>query len=323
MTRRRRVDDRDVHAVAHDVLYAADQRPRVEHDRLARLQVDFCAVLVLKPLDDPDQPVAVVVLARDVVTPAQIDPLAPLEQAAELRLERVHRRGEIVRILLAEGVHVHAVQHLGDVFGQFVRCRPQPRKVAARVVDAVPSLGGKLGVEPQADLLSGRLCSRQKFSRLCRRIEDYVIDIPHQFVPLFFVVGRRKDVRLAAETRLAEARFVKPACGRAVQVARYQRIGAKSGIRLLGEQYLAARRLAYSAQYLQVADERRLVYLEIGRAHHSTKSGCSSTCHGKPFLFSSSMYGSGSNSSHVNTPSLSHLPVSSILAPIIAGTPVV
>ena len=35
------------------------------------------------------------------------------------------------------------------------------------------------------------------------------------------------------------------------------------------------------------------------------------------------MYGSGSNSSTVYTPGLFHLPVSSIAAPIIAGTPVV
>ena len=49
----------------------------------------------------------------------------------------------------------------------------------------------------------------------------------------------------------------------------------------------------------------------------------SSTLQGRPWPFSISMNGSGSNCSMLNTPSPRHLPVSIIAAPIIAGTPVV
>lgn len=54
-----------------------------------------------------------------------------------------------------------------------------------------------------------------------------------------------------------------------------------------------------------------------------TSSGSSQTFHGSPHLFSASIYGSGSNSSTLNTPGFFHCPVTTIMEPIIAGTPVV
>ena len=54
-----------------------------------------------------------------------------------------------------------------------------------------------------------------------------------------------------------------------------------------------------------------------------TISGFSSTTHGSPHLFSASIYGSGSNSSTLNTPAPFQVPSTTIMEPIIAGTPVV
>ena len=47
------------------------------------------------------------------------------------------------------------------------------------------------------------------------------------------------------------------------------------------------------------------------------------SCHGKPYLLRASINGSGSNSSTFHTPGRFHKPFKNIMAPIMAGTPVV
>ena len=59
------------------------------------------------------------------------------------------------------------------------------------------------------------------------------------------------------------------------------------------------------------------------KMNQSTSTGLKSSSHGSPHLLSASIKGSGSNSSTLCTPAAFHLPVSTIAAPIIAGTPVV
>ena len=61
----------------------------------------------------------------------------------------------------------------------------------------------------------------------------------------------------------------------------------------------------------------------VAHPHQSTRAGLWLSERGRPYLSSASRYGSGSNSSTVCTPLVVHLPVSSIRAPHIAGTPVV
>ena len=61
----------------------------------------------------------------------------------------------------------------------------------------------------------------------------------------------------------------------------------------------------------------------VGQPHQSTRAGAWLSERGRPYLSSASRYGSGSNSSTVCTPLVVHLPVSSISAPHMAGTPVV
>ena len=61
----------------------------------------------------------------------------------------------------------------------------------------------------------------------------------------------------------------------------------------------------------------------IGQPHQSTSAGLWLSERGRPYLSRASRYGSGSNSSTVCTPLVVHLPVSSISAPHMAGTPVV
>ncbi len=56
---------------------------------------------------------------------------------------------------------------------------------------------------------------------------------------------------------------------------------------------------------------------------YSSRSQSCISCHGRPCLLSSSMNGSGSNSSTLCTPGLFHSPRANIRAPMHAGTPVV
>ncbi len=61
----------------------------------------------------------------------------------------------------------------------------------------------------------------------------------------------------------------------------------------------------------------------INSQFYNSMSLSNSSCHGKPCLPSSSRNGSGSNSSTLNTPAFFQMPFKNIIAPVMAGTPVV
>ena len=75
--------------------------------------------------------------------------------------------------------------------------------------------------------------------------------------------------------------------------------------------------------YHRIADRKPKVEPFSVRAGYGTLTGSKFSFQGSPWTFSSDMKGSGSNSSHVWTPLVVHLPSKNIFAPIIAGTPVV
>ena len=60
-----------------------------------------------------------------------------------------------------------------------------------------------------------------------------------------------------------------------------------------------------------------------GRCTLNYKSPSNTSCQGSPCLFSCSINGSGLNSSTLFTPGRFHSPLKNIMAPIMAGTPVV
>ena len=90
--------------------HAGDEEARVEYDGLARLEVHLHVVCLPQPAHNADQPLNVVILPRDVVTAAQVEPLHPRKIRTELFLERGHRLLERVGILFAERVKVQAVK---------------------------------------------------------------------------------------------------------------------------------------------------------------------------------------------------------------------
>lgn len=66
-----------------------------------------------------------------------------------------------------------------------------------------------------------------------------------------------------------------------------------------------------------------LYIIYIMCSFYSSRSPSNTSCQGSPCLLSCSMNGSGSNSSTFHTPGRCHNPLKNIMAPIIAGTPVV
>ena len=136
-------------------------------------------------------------------------------------------------------------------------------------------------------------------------------------------------------------RFVKTAGCAACKIFPNHGIRPVHGKRLLCQQDLCTGALLHPLQQFQIPAEPGFIHNIAGRWHSSrvkvqgfqflhrrpsgygTSIGLKFSRQGRPHLFRASINGSGSNSSILYTPGLFHLPVSNIIAPIIAGTPVV
>ena len=144
----------------------------------------------------------------------------------------------------------------------------------------------------------------------------------------------------------AKAALVQAAGFGACQIGRQHRVEIKVGKGFLRQQDAAAGALLHPQQNFAVAAQLCFVQQIAGRGqrgqcflcqvckarkgraavvhlHQSTRAGLWLSERGRPYLSRASRYGSGSNSSTVCTPLVVHLPVSSISAPHMAGTPVV
>ena len=132
-------------------------------------------------------------------------------------------------------------------------------------------------------------------------------------------------MRLPAKFFFSKPCLVETAgCG-TEQILPDQRIDRKHRKRLLRQKDPAGTLLFYFFQQLQIPKQAFFIQqTKYGvTAHQSTSTGWKSSVQGSPHLFRASMKGSGSNSSMLWTPGLFQVPVISIMAPIMAGTPVV
>lgn len=77
----------------------------------------------------------------------------------------------------------------------------------------------------------------------------------------------------------------------------------------------------HTARFWYMTEAERISDAAGGQT--TPKAYFSTTTHGSPCLFRASMNGSGSSCSMLYTPLPDHLPVTIIMAPIMAGTPVV
>ena len=340
-------------AILQGVQHCGDEVACVQRPGLARFQIHLHAVLFLRPGDALFQRGKVVIRAGDVVPPAKVEPLHPGQQVTEFRFQRGQGGRQCVGILLAQGVEVQAVQQVGQV--RVLRRSGIPlgtggAQTAARgagVIDLVALLGGVLGVHPQAHALARRLCGRAELCQLVGRVEHDVVSVLQQLLELVGPVGGAEHmVFLLRQLLPAQAALVQAAGLGARQIRSQHRVNIKVGKGLLGQQDLAACPLLHAQQDLAVAAQPGFIqqvagggqcsqcslgevrqprkgWAGVGQPHQSTRAGAWLSERGRPYLSRASRYGSGSNSSTVCTPLVVHLPVSSISAPHMAGTPVV
>ena len=160
-------------------------------------------------------------------------------------------------------------------------------------------------------------------------------DFP-QLIHVLCPVGRRKHMVFPAHLLISQAGLKEPAgCG-SVQILSDKRIKIVAGKCLLGQQNLTPCVPAHLLQNPQIVLQLPLVNHIAGGGQlpyrHAcsslafqtfTGSGFSSTTQGRPHLLRASIKGSGLNSSRLYTPGFFHWPVTTSMAPIMAGTPVV
>ena len=275
MAGRRGVENGDVLAVFHGFEHGRYQIAGVQHDGLARLQINLHAVLIAQVRDAADERFHVVIGAGDVVTAAEVEPLHALHVAAEAHFERRDRAHEVVRVLFAEGVEVEAFDAVEHIRLEIRFGNAEARGRAARVIDGVAlRLGRALRIEAQAAALSRDAGEVAVFFPLGERIEHDMVGVFENFTELVRRVGRRVYVRFAAEFLVAQTRLVQTGRGRAGEVFAQQRIGRKHGKRLLRKQDLRAGTTRDIAQHRKVLHKAVFVNdkagsRKIGKSHIS------------------------------------------------------
>ena len=218
MAGRRHIEDGEAGVtVLQSVQHCGDEIARVQRPRLARLQIDLYAVLLLHPGDAGFQRSKVIARAGDVVSAAEIEPFQPRQQVAEFLFHSVQRHGQRVGVLLTEGVEVQAVQQGGEarLFCQSrVPLGAGGAETAARgagVIDGMAFLRGTLRVDAQTDALARCLGRRAELCQLGRGVEHDVVGVIQKLVELVHPIGGAEDVVLLlgqlflAQTALVEA----------------------------------------------------------------------------------------------------------------------
>jgi len=275
MARRRGIENGDILAVFHGLEHGRDQIAGVQHDRLARLEIDLHLVLVAQIDDAVDERVHIVVRTGDVMAAAEIEPLHALHVAAEAHFKRRDRAHEIVRVLLAQRVEMETLDAVEQVRLKVRLGDAQTRGRAARVIDGVVArLRRALRIETQTAALSGHARQIAVLFPLRERVEHDVVGIIQDFMELVRRVRGRIDMRLAAEFLVTQPRLEQTGRGRSGEVFAQQRIGRKHGKRLLREQDLRAAAPRDVAQHRKVLHKAVFVddkagSRKIGKSHIS------------------------------------------------------
>ena len=273
--------------------------------------------------DDPKQPFHIIVFSGDVMAAAEIYPFHLRQISSEFLFKFICRGLKVIRILFAERMKMQTVKKRQQGFIELFPCGSQAGARGAGIINGMPLLGGTLRIDPKTGLFSKRSRPWCIFPKLGRGIEYQMIGIGQKFLKFVFPVSRREHMRLPAKFFFSKPCLVKTAgCGTG-QILTDQRINRKHGKGFLCEKDPAGTLLFYFFQQLQIPEQAFFINEKIRCTHQSTSTGWKSSVQGSPHLFRASMKGSGSNSSMLWTPGLFQVPVISIMAPIMAGTPVV
>ena len=175
----RGVQDRDVLAVVHDFEHGGNQPACVQHDRFARLEIDLHVIFFTQIVNALDEGLHIVIVARDVVAAAEVEPLHAFHIFAEAFFKCCNRADKVVCILFAQGVEVEPFD-AGEQFGLEVGLRDaEAGSGTAGVVHCMfRGLGRALGVETQAAAFARGARQIAVCLPLVERIEHNVVGVP-------------------------------------------------------------------------------------------------------------------------------------------------
>ena len=314
-----------------------NEHPCIQRGRFPRLKIDCSIIGLLHMADQFLEQRDIIVLTRYMMPAPEVQPFHPVKIFAELLLHCRECHLKSIRSLLTERMKVQSFDSLEQVFAKVCKLYAQPRAGGTGVIDCV-LLGRASGID--ADAAGRSLCTgcSAKARPLSERIEDDVVADLRKLTDLLRIVGRLKDVILLAHFLLRETRLIDAARRCPGEILPDQRIVMVHGETLLSEKHLCSRIFCDPGKNFEIL-LKELFVDEIGggrdlvplrppfqfrlQCHQSTSTGARFSCHGRPQMFRASINGSGSNSSTLNTPGRRHFPVITIIAPIIAGTPVV
>lgn len=331
-----RCQDDDGHVGFSHVEDRGDKVARIQGHGLTRFQVDLHAVTFLEFRDETAQQLHVVVGAGDVVSAAEIDVLHAPEELAKTLFRRRDGPLQAIRVLFAQVVPVQAGYAFEQVGTEVLAPDSKARSRRARIVDGHRPFGvlrvdahAKLDLTSKAPRLLGD--KAPELLELPEGIEDDVVGRGAQVEDVGLGISGREGVHLAPELFPPEPGLMRRTGADSVQHLAQDRKDAPHGKTLQRQQDLATRTLLDLRQHVQIAADEPQVDHEGRRGdlagikpvrgaavHHR-----STTTQGRPWMFSFSMNGSGSSCSMLKTPAPRHLPASIIMAPIMAGTPVV
>ena len=201
-----------------------------------------------------------------MVAAAEVEPLHSFHILAKAFLERLNRAHQIVRILLAQGMEVQAVNAVEQFRLKIFLRDAQTRTGAARVVNGVfRGLGRTLRVDAQTAAFACRARKAAVGLPLGKRVEHNMVGIMQDFLKFALGIGGRVDMRLAAKFFVAQARFIQAGRGRARQIFAQQRVDREHGKRLLRQQDLCARAFGYVTQDGQILHQTVFIHKEAGR----------------------------------------------------------
>ena len=227
--------------VVHHLEHGGDQIARIQHNGLARLQINLHLVFFLQIINAVHQRFHIVIRTGDVVAAAEVDPFQAVHILTEILLKCSDSPHQIVRILLAERVEVEALNAVEQLRLEILYRNAEARIRTARVIHRVVArLRGALRIEPQAAALP---CCTGKAAvglPLRERVEHNVVGVLQNLAELALRVGRRVDMGLAAEFLMTEPCLVQTGGRCARQILPNQRVHGKHRERLLRQQNLRA-----------------------------------------------------------------------------------
>ena len=254
----------DVHFVVDNVANACDEFAGLPADGFARFHDDLqVRVACGEILENTHEFVAVVVLARDVVTAAEVHPLHLREVLAEVTLECGENAFEGVCILFAKRMEMESVNAVEEFGLEFFFGHAETGKLAAGVVNVgFDCRKFRVHADAGTDAVGKRLVLESLPLR--KAVERDVVRCIENRVDFVVFVDGGKDVDFLVHLFARKACFVEARGGGAGEVFADERKGTPEAVTLEGADDFDAGLFLDIVEDFHVAAKTRFVKYETG-----------------------------------------------------------